>query len=530
MSSNSKKHVLVVPFAGWGHVRSLLHLVLNLVQTHQDLHVTLLLARSVAPRVETEINSATLAIVSDTITSDRLQSIPVSSELEPPDGTFDGSAMAAEAMDYAKCLPNYIQWLFGDQSAPDSCKENRFEGVKPTAVIFDTFQSFVPDMMDALRGPGSIPSIGFCPCNATSAFNHFAPTEQGGLVGQMGQEAEKAIQAGGDVMESFAKFAFSTSDEVVKRPGLPDVYAYEYYPMASVCPLPGPVFAQLINMHKSVLKPSTSGLILPSFADLEPEVVKTLSGILNKPIHMVGMQFPEPIWQGRLLDQVGFKDAEDKRVMRFLDEMKEKYGDNRVVYVSLGSVFWPLLRPELMDFIIDSLIESPLPFLFAHATDLATPNTALLERINSSGKGCAVKFAPQWAVVNHPATGFFLSHCGSNSVAEAVVAKVPLPIIAMPFVADQGEFAMILKSRGCAIDIKQVKSFKPPQFKKLYDGTEIVGTEEAIKSELKDIWKRISGSEGEKMRSNMQELKKICVKSHDSGSAAEGMKNLYQCL
>ena len=54
----------------------------------------------------------------------------------------------------------------------------------------------------------------------------------------------------------------------------------------------------------------------------------------------------------------------------------------------------------------------------------------------TKGKGLVVKnWVPQAAVLNHDSVGGFVSHCGWNSVLEAVCAGVPL--IAWPLYAEQ---------------------------------------------------------------------------------------------
>jgi UDP:flavonoid glycosyltransferase YjiC (YdhE family) len=123
--------------------------------------------------------------------------------------------------------------------------------------------------------------------------------------------------------------------------------------------------------------------------------------------------------------------------------MHAKHGRS-VAYVSFGSIWFPAARPELVQYLLTSLIQNSVPFLFAYATEMFAPPQYLIELVDNYEDGESVKFAPQWQVLEHPATSFFVSHCGSNSAAEAILAGVP--IVSMPFAADQGEFAAMRKS------------------------------------------------------------------------------------
>lgn len=76
------------------------------------------------------------------------------------------------------------------------------------------------------------------------------------------------------------------------------------------------------------------------------------------------------------------------------------------------------------------------------------------------------------------------------------------------------------------MDIKQVKTFKPSHFRRLYDGTEIVGTEEAIKAELKDIWARMRRDEGAQMREHVQKVRAMLKGSWEGGEARQAMQSL----
>jgi hypothetical protein len=91
--------------------------------------------------------------------------------------------------------------------------------------------------------------------------------------------------------------------------------------------------------------------------------------------------------------------------------------------------------------LLDTLISTSTPFLFAYATELFPVPDDLIAKVSSSEFGMAVQVAPQVQVLNHPACLAFVTHCGSNSMAEAILAGKP--IAGIPFAADQGELMFI---------------------------------------------------------------------------------------
>ena len=77
---------------------------------------------------------------------------------------------------------------------------------------------------------------------------------------------------------------------------------------------------------------------------------------------------------------------------------------------SFGTSFWPTLRSELVTAIIDSLLEldSPVPFIFATASPTGKVEPELKKRIEESGRGLVLDWAPQVRVLRHEAVGMFL--------------------------------------------------------------------------------------------------------------------------
>ncbi len=66
------------------------------------------------------------------------------------------------------------------------------------------------------------------------------------------------------------------------------------------------------------------------------------------------------------------------------------------------------------------------------------------------------------------------------------------------------------------------------KFHVLYDGTEIIGSEEAIKQEMVETWGRIRGPEGGKTREIMKEIRVTLEKSWREGKSREAMEGIAQ--
>ncbi|XP_061375319.1 UDP-glycosyltransferase 89A2-like [Gastrolobium bilobum] len=132
-------------------------------------------------------------------------------------------------------------------------------------------------------------------------------------------------------------------------------------------------------------------------------------------------------------------------VIRWLDGWEE---EGSVLYVCFGSQ--KLLRKEQMEALAFGLERSGTRFVWV----VKAPSTAELveegygllpdgfeDRV--SGRGLVVRgWAPQVAILGHRVVGGFLSHCGWNSVLEAVVAGVA--ILGWPMEADQFVNARLL--------------------------------------------------------------------------------------
>ncbi|XP_047043540.1 UDP-glycosyltransferase CGT-like [Lolium rigidum] len=195
--------------------------------------------------------------------------------------------------------------------------------------------------------------------------------------------------------------------------------------------------------------PDADGLLVNTFDGLEPEAVAALrSGTVVPgfpPVFTVGPLTPvsflatrEPSTKGAAADHTAWLDAQPER---------------SVVYVSFGSR--KALAPVQLGELAGGLEASGCRFLWVvkgsvvdrdDGADLREMlGEGFLERLQ--GRGMVTKaWVEQGDVLKHPAVGMFLSHCGWNSLTEAVASGVP--VLAWPRFADQRVNAGVVARAG----------------------------------------------------------------------------------
>lgn len=189
------------------------------------------------------------------------------------------------------------------------------------------------------------------------------------------------------------------------------------------------------------------GFVINTFRALEGGYLDNIQGQFgNRRLFAVG-----PLGY----DRVGSDLEDGSDVLRWLDRWDE---DGSVLYVCFGSQ--KLMRRDQMEALAFGLERSGIRFVWV----VKVPST--VEQIEEgygllpegfedrvSGRGIVVKgWAPQIAILGHRVVGGFLSHCGWNSVLEAVVAGVG--ILGWPMEADQFVNAKLLvEDMGVAVRV-----------------------------------------------------------------------------
>ncbi|XP_076949974.1 nuatigenin 3-beta-glucosyltransferase-like [Bidens hawaiensis] len=192
-----------------------------------------------------------------------------------------------------------------------------------------------------------------------------------------------------------------------------------------------------------------------------------------------------------------------------------------VIYVCFGSM---VRFPEAqITEIALALEESKRPFVWVvgKAGHVGLPD-GFEERTKRENKGLIItKWAPQVEILQHPAVGGFLTHCGWNSTLEAVVAGVPL--VTWPLFAEQFYNAKLLELLGIGVGV----------------GVDVWNLGYEIKSPIirkRDIIKaieRLLGDSGiaESVRQNSKELAIKTNKAiEDNGSSINSLMALIEEL
>lgn len=188
-----------------------------------------------------------------------------------------------------------------------------------------------------------------------------------------------------------------------------------------------------------------AGILVNTFASLEPRAVAAL-----KDPHFLttesGLTVPPVYCVGPLVEEAAAETKQKHECLTWLDEQPER----SVVFLCFGSL-GNHSETQLKE-IAAGLERSGHRFLWVVRAplgdnpektfgDQANPDLhtllpeGFLER--TRGRGLVVKlWAPQVEVLRHKATGAFVTHCGWNSVLEAIMAG-GVPMLCWPLYAEQ---------------------------------------------------------------------------------------------
>ncbi|KAI4296385.1 hypothetical protein L6164_036348 [Bauhinia variegata] len=174
-------------------------------------------------------------------------------------------------------------------------------------------------------------------------------------------------------------------------------------------------------------------IVINTFEEFERDALEALSRMFPPlysigPLHVLVNQIPE----SKLASIGSNLWKEDSFFLQWLDSREPK----SVFYVNYGSIT-TMSAEQLVEFSW-GLANTKKPFLWVLRPDLIKGVSVTLspEFANETkDRGLIVSWCSQEQVLNHPAIGGFLTHCGWNSTIESVCAGVPM--VCWPFFAEQ---------------------------------------------------------------------------------------------
>lgn len=228
-------------------------------------------------------------------------------------------------------------------------------------------------------------------------------------------------------------------------------------------------------------------LLFRTCKEFEPEWLDLVSELYDKPVIPVGvLPPPEDDEMGR--DENWFK----------LKDWLDKQSDESVVYVALGTE--ASLSKEQVHKLALGLEQSGLPYLWVLRKPPGTstiqdaaemlPDGWFESKDRRSGI-VLTEWVPQVKILRHPAIGGFLTHCGWNSVVEAL--SFGRVLILFPIMNDQGLNSRLLQEKKVGLEIP--RNVKDGSF-----------TAEAVAETLRFV---VVSADGEPLRNNAKGMRSL---------------------
>ncbi|KAI0333570.1 UDP-Glycosyltransferase/glycogen phosphorylase [Cubamyces sp. BRFM 1775] len=481
MTISTQRHIVAFPFQAWGHCRPLITLAARFVKL-RPVYVTFLTTNQVYEKVQAELarnfESGEEAVIS----------------------IDEGQFLTSDATN-AGFKTTWAKLIVGEELVCAKAGITYSALPKPQAAIVDFFGVVTVATIKELSGD-TVKVYSWHPGSTFAAFYLFGPEKLGGK-GDVGTKAEiEAKRTGRPYEEVVKELFFTPKGEVVKVPGLPPMYDYEYHPQDF--PIPEEVGIHIFPRVYETLR-SCNGVILFTPESYEPEAVAAVRAWKAETGHKAYVCGPLIPTGSQAAANEKKQSTETAEIEAFLETTLKTSGEKSLLYISFGSIFWPVKTPEKLWAFLDVVIERNIPFILSHASPFAgSIPDAVKEKVKLYGKGLLSPWTPQQTILEHPATGWFVAHGGHNGVTEAISAGVPL--IFWPFGGDQPLNAIHMTDNlNVAYELIEVRT--GPGLHPIYrNGRKPVGTVDAVKDEAREVLAKAFGEDGAQKRENLKAL------------------------
>ncbi|CAM8993803.1 unnamed protein product [Rhodiola kirilowii] len=409
-------NLIFIPSPGVGHFVSTLEIAKLLLRRDHRLSITFLILNH---------PNFSVASIASSITSDRINFLDVPNEESESPGFFK----------LIESMKPTVKKMISERTSSQSASDPRLAGF-----VIDMF--FTP-MIDIANELG-VPSYLYF----TSSASFLA--------------LQLYVQKLCDD-ESLDIADFKDSDVEFDIPGFSNTFPARLLPSPAFDKEHG--FSSAFNMMAREFR-RTKGILVNSFIELESHAVQSMGLDQSVPqIYPVG-----PVVHTNSRTE-SIKPEQEAMIMEWLD----CHPPASVIFLCFGSM--GVLGPAQVKEMARGIESSGCRFLwslrrpassqvmFAPPEDYEDLSKVLPEGFleRTAGVGKVIGWAPQAAVLGHPAVGGFVSHCGWNSILESLWFGVP--IATLPLYAEQQVNAFeAVKEMGIGVEISvdyRIDLFKP---------------------------------------------------------------------
>ncbi|KAI5117421.1 hypothetical protein M0805_004052 [Coniferiporia weirii] len=491
-------HLVAAAAPSWGHVKPLCALLAKVVRLRR-VYVTMFTSTTFLDKVNSEVARQFLPEGEEDLKSlIRVVALPTSPN------------MADIALFNAEFFEGYKTLYARKPIATEPDGEHVYDAVEaPKLVILDFFMYDSIANVRSVSGT-SVPIYAWQSGAVGGGLFLFGPERYGGK-GDMAAKIA-AITAEDEETRKIEeeKIYRGIRDELVELPGIPPMYDYEFSPQITSFPLGLAEFTQYFHRMFS----ESDGIIAASNRLYEGPVFDVWQEWYgSRPV--IGVGPIPPLASATSLEREKAQSPLAGEVNEFLDKALEKFGKHSVVFISFGSIWWSS-EPDKIWAVLDVLIELQIPFLFSHASPFSVVPEEVKEKVKASGLGFMSSWFPQQMILHHEACGWFVSHCGHNSVMEALTEGIPL--ICWPFEIDQPiNAANISLTHNAGYELLEVRTGHGLRPLHRLEGRAPEGTIAAVRREAAEVFTKARGEDGAEKRANAQRLAKAFAQYWEEG-------------
>ncbi|KIJ28937.1 glycosyltransferase family 1 protein [Sphaerobolus stellatus SS14] len=510
-------HIVLVCIPGWGHLRALVVFACKVIQQRPNIGVTILTAGNIIQKVETEISRHFAA------DDDAKDNIRVLSVLEQNANVFHLISNTAEAS------MRFYESIYRQEQTTCLVSGMTFPPwISPKLVIINIFLDIV-QIARTINPTATV--LGWAPTNNSSMIRQYGPEELGGAGVISVKAIVEAERTGKPVKQIENELSRPENGDVIQIPGLPPMYDYEFIPQQKI-PVLEDANTAFAKASQHFIR-QADGIITPGTSAFEAEAlaaVKKWQSENRKEMYIVGPLVPIEDGSGNKLKKLAQENesaASDKgsEIEEFLEKILHEYGAYAMIYIAFGSSWWPDSK-QIWTF-VNVLIEQKVPFILARPSPMAAVPDAIAAKVQESGIGLFSTWTPQQLILAHKATGWFLSHCGQNSVVESMAEGVPM--IAWPILGDQPDNAALLSLKlNVAYQLTEARTGEAG-LKALKRGVQPTGTIQAVEREAREVLEKARSVDGEIKRKNAHAIKDRMKEAwEENGEALTELRRLLE--